>query len=133
MKKLILFAGILMVAQNVKACEMLILAKDPPGELASDSVRKGDVFVVREDGFLWGYKELLMNYIVASLPDVSESDAKFYEEAKMDNSTLDENGNAIPRMVYPHKWRIDPALIDSAIMSGKNRIDITESDIQEKQ
>jgi len=42
--------------------------------------QKGDIVVVRPDGWKWGKEECLPNYIVVKVPEMTEAEAKKYEE-----------------------------------------------------
>lgn len=59
------------------SAELLVQAVDGVYET---SAKKGDVIVVRPDGWSWGREEGLPRYVVIKMPGVPVEDVKHYEE-----------------------------------------------------
>jgi hypothetical protein len=101
--------------------EMLVLAKEPwnndidtskmdAEELTSFSARfrKGDIIVVRPDGWKWGKEECLPNFVVIKISDK-------YEEAKMYES---------PSETKLRNYCIPAQEVDQKVVEVKDLVDI---------
>jgi hypothetical protein len=77
MRRLLLIP-ILLWCTSAMSAELLIQAVDSPFE---DGAKKGDIIVVRPDGWVWGTSECLPQYVVVKMAGVTEEYAKKYEES----------------------------------------------------
>ena len=68
--------------------------------------RKGDIIVVKPDGWKWGKEECPPRFVVVKLPGMAEKDAKYYEQPLMD-LTDPEN----PVMLKVRKYATDVATV----------------------
>ena len=115
---LLLFLGITI---NGFSAELLVRAKPhwmdsftqsevdkmSAGEKQSYEARSqiGDIIVVRPDGWVWGSEECLPNYVLVKIPQITESEAKKYEESLWDKTDpqkpilLRHRKNNIPKLV----------------------------------
>jgi len=48
--------------------------------------RKGDIIVVRPDGWSWGKEECPPKFVVVKMPNVKVDDVKHYEQSLIDNT-----------------------------------------------
>lgn len=99
--------------------ELLIKAKEPwnndidTPKMTKDELvafnarsRKGDIIVVRPDGWKWGSEECPPRFVVVKLKGVAVEDVKHYEQPLMDNSNP-------PVMLKRRKYAIDVATVDT--------------------
>jgi hypothetical protein len=100
--KRLLFIIPLLFAVNCWGAELLVKAnghwmdsltqaevdKLDKGALESYEARaqKGDIIVVRPDGWKWGKEECLPNFIIVKVPQMSEAEAKQYESSLYDRT-----------------------------------------------
>ena len=88
--------------------ELLIKNVDAWGDLSERS-RKGDIIVVRPDGWVWGKEECPPRFVVVKLKGVAEKDVKHYEQPLM--SEPDKDGKTT--MLKRRKYAIDTATVDT--------------------
>ena len=87
--------------------ELLIKAVDAWGNLPSRSM-KGDIIVVRPDGWKWGNEECPPRFVVVKLKGVKVDDVKHYEQSLMDTKDPEK-----PVMLKVRKYAIDTATVDT--------------------
>ena len=99
------------------------------GEKQSYEARSqiGDIIVVRPDGWQWGKEECLPNFIVVKVPQMTESEAKKYEESLQDNSDPEK-----PIMLKVRKYNIDKVVVDDVKTTAKSDIEFTKSIVLSK-
>lgn len=141
MKKALLgLVLMLCCASAVWATELLCKAQEPWNNEADTSnmtieekesfdsrSRKGDVIVVRPDGWEWGREECLPRFIVVKITNLSYEDAKHFEESLMVSDGVDEHGNPKTKMAKVRKWQVPNKYMTDAISAGKSVITITLS------
>ncbi len=83
-----------------------------PSEKQSYDARsqKGDIIVVRPDGWKWGKEERPPRFVVVKLKGVKEADVKHYEQTLMDNSDPEK-----PVMLKCRKYAVDTLTVDSCV------------------
>ena len=86
--------------------ELLVKMVDAWGTLESRS-RKGDIIVVKSDGWKWGKEECPPRFVVVKLPNVKVEDVKHYEQPLMD----DKGEN--PIMLKRRKYAIPTTMVDN--------------------
>ena len=103
---------------------MLVLMKDNGSD---DAGRRGDIIVVRPDGWQWGREECPPIYQVVKVDNISEKDAKKYEDSV---STVDTSNAQNPKLVTVklRKYSIDL----SKITTG-NKVTIAANDVVDKE
>lgn len=88
-----LLLALMLMAGPAWGAELLVQAKDSPFEKGA---KKGDVIVVRPDGWGWGKEECLPNYVVIKLEGVPVEDVKHYEEQLTEQvEVTKENGGVL--------------------------------------
>jgi len=95
---------------------MLVQVNDSPYETGA---KKGDVIVVRPDGWQWGREECPPRYIVVRVKGMTMGEAQPYEEQLMD--TTDPENQVLKRI---RKYYIPTADVDEAI-NKNGKIDRT--------
>jgi hypothetical protein len=129
-KKLILILMVLLCGVvNVNAAELLVRAKphwmdsliQKDVDVMSTEQKQsyesrsqiGDVVVVRPDGWAWGKEECLPNYVVVKVPQMTESEAKKYEES-LTEQVLDKDGKlTISKLIRHRKYSLPKTDITS--------------------
>jgi hypothetical protein len=108
--------------------ELLVQAVDSPFEKGA---KKGDIIVVRPDGWVWGKEENLPRYIIVKLPGLNIEDAKKYEEPLIHIEEKDVNGKIerIPKTVKLRKYNIAASVVDSVKFTGKSELNIKSKDV----
>ena len=109
---------ILLFCGNCFGAELLVKAEDAWGKLESRS-RKGDVIVVRPDGWKWGKEECPPQFVVVKLKGVDVKDVKHYEHPLMSN---DEE----PVMLKRRQYAIDTAIVDTCAIELGGAKEITK-------
>lgn len=81
-----------------------------PSELNQFNARiqSGDIVIVRDDGWEWGGRECLPDFIVVRVSDMSVEDAKVFEQSLLDLS--DPNN---PTILKERQYALSPDFIDS--------------------
>ena len=87
--------------------ELLIKMVDAWGDDKSRSM-KGDIIVVRPDGWKWGREECPPRFVVVKLKGVKEADVKHYEQPLMDTKDPEK-----PVMLKRRKYAIDTQTVDT--------------------
>jgi len=87
--------------------ELLIKNVDAWGDDKSRSM-KGDIIVVRPDGWVWGKEECPPRFVVVKLKGVKVDDVKHYEQPLMDTKDPEK-----PVMLKRRKYAIDTATVDN--------------------
>ena len=80
----------------------------------------GDIVVVRPDGWNWGREECLPNFIIVKVPQMTETEAKKYEESLM---SLDEK----PVLLKHRKYTIDKTVVDDVKTTIGSSAEFTKS------
>jgi len=88
--------------------------------------QKGDIIVVKPDGWIWGKSERLPNYVVVKVPGMKYEDAKKYEE-----SLLDTTGEE-PITLRKRKHNILGTDVDAAITAKTDTVELTKSVTESK-
>lgn len=78
--------------------------------------KKGDIIVVRPDGWTWGREECLPRFIVIKIPGLSVEDAKKYEEPLL----ITPAAGAVRAEYKGRKYALPESLILSAVSLNKN-------------
>jgi hypothetical protein len=111
---------LLLLCSNCYGAELLVKAEDAWGKDEARS-RKGDIIVVRPDGWEWGREECLPRFIVVKLPNVKEEDVKYLEQSLMDNTDKEK-----PVMLKRRKYSIGSTYTDSInTLGGKASVSKT--------
>jgi hypothetical protein len=121
--------------------ELLIKAQEPwnndDPKAPTTRTRKGDVIVVRPDGWEWGKEECLPRFIVVKTKETYE-EAKKYEESltKTVEKEVDSKMVEEQELVAVRKYNIDVSAVDAVADEVKNFEEITavdlKAEIQEK-
>lgn len=100
--------------------ELLVVARD----FTDDKVlpKKGDILVVRPDGWEWGKCECPPDFVVVKLKGVKEEDVKHYEQSLVDTTNPEK-----PVVVKQQKYSIDIATVDDCAkeIGGKKEVNPT--------
>lgn len=128
MKKAFLVLMMMAVCGNALAVELLVQAKDSPYETGA---KKGDIIVVRPDGWEWGKEEGLPNYIVVKMPGVSVEEAKVYEQPlyKTETVTIDSKSVEQEVVAKKRKYNIDALKVEQAITEKTSVLSVASKDI----
>lgn len=129
MKKIIIaLYSVLILCSPGWGAELLVQAVDSPFEKGA---KKGDIIVVRPDGWVWGKEENLPRYIIVKLPGLNIEDAKKYEEPLIHIEEKDVNGKIerIPKTVKLRKYNIAASVVDSVKFTGKSELNIKSKDV----
>lgn len=137
MKKIILTLSILVLfVSQVFAAEFLVRAKghwmdnlsqeevdamsNEKKEQYDARTQKGDIIVVKPDGWEWGSGERLPDFVVVKIPSMTYEDAKEYEGGYYNNNT--------PQKLLKHrKHRINHNTIDVYVEQEKDTVVIENS------
>ena len=113
---------------NSWSAELLVLANDNPTDISG---KKGDIVIVRDDGWKWGKKECLPLYIVVKLPGVKEEDAKKYEEPLTKPVDTVINGKTVTtqEMVQLRKYNIPLSTVDAAKITSSSVVPIDAQNV----
>ncbi len=106
-KKIIILLAFLLFATPCYGAELLVKMVDAWGTLESRSM-KGDIIVVKPDGWKWGKEERPPRFVVIKLVGVKAEDVKHYERPLMDTKDPEN-----PVMLKRRKHAIDIATVDS--------------------
>jgi len=93
--------------------------------------RKGDIIVIRPDGWKWGREECLPRFIVVKAPGLDIKDAVKFESAVYEES-IDEDGNPKFKLLKRRKYAFDSFLLNSALRDSINSIEISKDIILNK-
>jgi hypothetical protein len=108
--------------------QLLIKAQEPWNNdsptAPTNRSRLGDIIVVRGDDHVWGREECLPRFIVVKLPNISEADAKHYEQSLMIQDGLDEQGQPKMIMAKVRKYQVPPATVQTHIDSSESVVEI---------
>jgi len=109
--------AVIALAGITKACELLITAKDWPGDVNSAAYKRGKyragmVIAIKPDGAVWGKAERPPRYAVIKLPGVPVSRAQKYF---LPHTVTDTNAPDGIRMVGLKLWRFEIERIPLAI------------------
>ena len=87
----------------------------------------GDIIVVKPDGWGWGKRERLPNYIVIKIPGLSIEDAQKYEESLSELKTVSRVGmpdTQVMTNIKRRKYAIPQNVVTTAIQTSKNVVEI---------
>jgi len=84
--------------------------------------RKGDIIVVRPDGWKWGKEECPPNFVVIKLPEVKYEDAKKYED-----SLMEENESGEPKTLKTRQYAVDVDTVNSCILEAKGQKELSKT------
>jgi hypothetical protein len=106
-------------------------------ELRSYKARsqKGDVVVVRPDGWPWGKEECLPNFIVVKVPDMTDAEAKAYESPLTETVIeKDKDGKDVEtaRMVRFRKHAMPKADIDTQVSIETTAVSLAKANLVSK-
>ena len=107
MKKIILTICFCLITSLSFSAELLVQMEDSKFEKGA---KKGDIIIVKPDGWVWGKEESPPRYVVFKLPEMTYEEAKKYEEATDD---LDAIGFKL------RKYSVDTLEVDDAKMKVK--------------
>jgi hypothetical protein len=82
----------------------------------------GDIIVVRPDGWVWGKEECLPNFIVVKVPQMTETEAKKYEESLTDNTDKEK-----PVLLKVRKHIMDKTVVDDVKATTASHTEFTKS------
>lgn len=83
--KILLIILSLLISTQCFGAELLVKAEDAWGTNPAKSV-KGDIIVVRPDGWVWGREECPPRFVVIKMPGVKVDDVKYLEQPLMDKT-----------------------------------------------
>lgn len=122
MKKLLLILFLCLIPTTVFSAELLVRAKshwmDTLTQAEVDKMtleqkqsyearsQVGDIVVVRGDNWQWGKEECLPNYVVVKIPQITEVEAKQYEQSLMVQDGVDTQGIPIMKMLRHRKYAL---------------------------
>jgi len=86
--------------------ELLIRARESDNPQAS---HKGDIIIVKPDGWKWGKCECPPEYVIVKLPNVKPDDIKHYEQTLTTEPDKDGKTEILKR----RKYAIDTATVDT--------------------
>ena len=126
MRQLLASSLILFWCSTVWSAELLVQAVDSP---FAKGGKKGDVIVVRPDGWEWGKEECLPRYIVVKLPGVKEVDAKKYEEQLTETKDVPFSITLVPvdKTLMNTGFSSEEELIDKALTTAIDLNDATKT------
>lgn len=135
--KYLLTAILLLVAVRVEGAELLVQAKD---SLYETGAKKGDVIIVRPDGWVWGKEEGLPNYMVVKLKGVPVEDVKHYEEQLTEQVEVpvENGGNLVggnlskeyrSKIVRLRKYSVPVADVETARLTAVSVKEIGSKDV----
>jgi hypothetical protein len=105
---------LMLMCSTAWSAELLIKAKASSSEYGS---KVGDIIVVRPDGWTWGDRECLPEYVVVKLPGVTEEYAKKYEEPLIEKTDADKT-----EVVRNRKFSIPSAEIEKMVKDKESVI-----------
>lgn len=110
------------------SAELLVQAVDSPFETGG---KKGDVIVVRGDGWKWGKEECLPRYIVVKMPGVLEEDAKKYEEQLTEpvEKVVDGKTEITQEMVRLRKYSVGASVVEGIKFTAKSDMTVASKDM----
>lgn len=79
---------------------------------------RGDIVVVKPDGWKWGDQERLPKFIVVKIPGLSEKDAKMYESA------LEVLVDGKMNPVRSRKYYVPKAFMDNAVANSLDSVTV---------
>lgn len=110
--------------------ELLIKAAEPwnndDPKAPASRTRKGDIIVVKPDGWKWGREECPPRFIVLKVPEVKYEDAKKYEE-----SLIEEKGEESV-VLKTRKYAVDVATVNSCALEAKGQKEVAKSVLDSK-
>jgi len=106
------FQGQLPTTWRHKLAELLIRARESDNPQAS---HKGDIIIVKPDGWKWGKCECPPEYVVVKLSNVKVDDVKHYEQTLMVDDGVDASGLTKQRIEKRRKYAIDTDTVDTCI------------------
>ena len=126
----------LLICSPAMSAELLVMAKDSPFE---NGAKRGDVIVVRPDGWVWGKEECLPNYIVVKLNGVPVEDVKHYEEQLTEQvEVISDNGGVLKggkkekryesKLIRLRKYAVPVADVESAKLSAVSVKEVASKD-----
>jgi hypothetical protein len=120
MKKLILLLALIFSLSSIcQAAELLVKAEDSWGTNEARS-RKGDIIVVKPDGWKWGKEECPPRFVVVKLKDVTVEDVKYLEQPLYDMSDPKN-----PVILKRRQYSIDKAIVDDCVKEVKGAKEIS--------
>jgi len=114
--------------ENLSPSEINKLEKEHPGFKAKRERRnvKGCPIVVKPDGWKWGKRECLPDYVVIQIPDMTIEEALAYLEPEFDTSVDPRIFSGYPKLKQ-RKHRFSVLQIDSMVEGGQDRIILSKS------
>ncbi len=93
--------------------------------------QKGDIIVVRPDGWKWGRCECLPDYLVVKLPNVSFEDARHYENSDIEITNKGNNKILVTKKV--RKNYISATEVDKKSLEVKDFDKITPVELSARE
>ena len=84
--------------------------------------QKGDIIVVRPDGWEWGREECPPKYVVVKLKNVTVDDVKHYTEPLVKEIEVDNEKRTV--YIKRHKYAVDIAIVDDCSLESKGQKEI---------
>jgi len=88
--------------------------------------QKGDVIVVKPDGWKWGKSECLPDFIIVKVPGMNMKDAKKYEDPLLEE-VIDINNVMSHRILKRRKYFFNKTEVDSCVSSLNNSLELTKN------
>ena len=142
--RLVLVLAFCLIASSAYSAELLVKAKphwmDSLSQEEVDKMDKdtrqsyearfqiGDIIAVRPDGWIWGKKERLPNFIVVKIPGMNLEEAQEYEKRLTKKIYIPEAGIWDDRIIKRRKYQIPKAVIDNAKQLSADSISIDKND-----
>lgn len=136
MRKAILFLVALFICSTAQAAELLVQAKphwmdgfsqsqidglsQEDREARGRRIQRGEIVVVKPDGWVWGKEEKLPNYFVIKLPGVSVETVQKFEEALTADDGVDQEGNPKRKILRSRKFNLPSAYLTLLQLANKS-------------
>lgn len=106
--------------------ELLIKAQEPwnndDPKAPANRTRKGDIIVVKPDGWKWGKEENPPRFMVMQIPELKYEDAKKFEDPLVDDKDIE---NSIVLKLRKHA--VDIATVDICTVELNGKKEFTKS------
>jgi len=110
--------------------ELLIKAREP-WNITDTGSRKGDIIVVRPDGWKWGKCECLPGFVVVKTKETYEEAKKYEESISQDvEKTVEGKTEIVSEIVKFRKYAIDVSSVDSIADEVKDFEKITPVELK---
>lgn len=135
MKKLVYIFVLLMLVGSVNSVEILVKAqpfwqrsKSIPEGTLQDTIsylrdmwhqtHRGEIIVIKPDGWVWGRKESPPEYIIVKVPGVTVAQAIKYTQGLIDSTLYDSSLFEQPDTVNvkERRWHFLKKVVDSALV-----------------